>query len=84
LKNCPNPIGEENDFHIEKLSKEADMLILAWGNYSEKHRLRVKDALKILKKTNKQFYALKITKKGNPHHPARLKFEKIVPYPLKN
>jgi hypothetical protein len=62
-----DPIGPENDFYLNKLCSESNLIIAAWGG------------LKITKKRirsisfPKNLYCLGVTKNGFPRHPLYMK-----------
>lgn len=68
MKASPEPVGLDNDAWLVKLSKEADIVVAAWGNHGSflKRSNIVKDALSSL-------YFIKMNKSGEPAHPLYLK-----------
>ena len=64
LTEAADPIGPDNDAHLEKLSKAARHTICAWGNHGK--RLNRASAVLSLLDTP---MALGITKQGQPLHP---------------
>jgi len=71
LFNCENPVGDKNDYWIEKLSKEVDKVILAYGNHG-KFKNRHNEILKIINNP----HCIKKSKAGMPMHPLYLKYTK--------
>ena len=71
LFNSKNPIGNKNDFWLKKLSKEVDMVVLAYGNHG-KFNNRHNEILKIIKNP----HCIKKAKTGMPMHPLYLKYTK--------
>ena len=68
LKKALEPIGKENNYWIEKISKNVDKCIGAWGN----------DGLFLnrsdyIKQNVNNLYCLKINHSGEPSHPLYLK-----------
>jgi len=59
-----DPIGPRNDYWLHKLSKEARIIIGAWGNGGS-HLGRGENIMKNFK----NLYALKLTQSGYPVHP---------------
>jgi len=62
------PIGSKNDEWIKNLSKEAGIVVAAWGN-SGIHLGRSKEIMKLLP----ELHYLKLNKSGEPAHPLYLK-----------
>jgi hypothetical protein len=64
MKASDDPIGAENNKWLEKLAKDAALVVAAWGNdgsYLERSE-QVKELLPNL-------YCLKLNKSGEPAHP---------------
>lgn len=59
-----DPIGAENDYWLEKLSRDAGIVIVGWGNHGS-FLNRSNEVLNRLSKT----YCLKKNKSGQPSHP---------------
>tara|TARA_B100000700_G_scaffold322115_1_gene422887 strand:- start:224 stop:622 length:399 start_codon:yes stop_codon:yes gene_type:complete len=68
MKNFCNPIGNENDKWIKKLSKKSDLIIAAWGNDGI-HLNRFKAILNQI--PNLKY--IRKNKSGQPSHPLYLK-----------
>ncbi|MCJ8330368.1 MAG: DUF1643 domain-containing protein [Lentisphaeria bacterium] len=68
MKIAKNPIGEENDQWLMDLSKNASIVICAWGNDGG-YKNRANSVNEIL---TKQHY-LKLNKSGEPAHPLYLR-----------
>ena len=64
LKNVENPVGDDNDKHLIKLSKMADLTVAAWGNEGSLFS-RDKQVIKLIP----NLMCLKINKSGQPAHP---------------
>ena len=63
-----DPVGPDNDFHLQSVSSKALVTIVAWGLHGS-YLNRDREVLKIL--TNP--HCLKLTKDGHPGHPLYLK-----------
>lgn len=73
----PNPVGPENDHHIQAAVSEAEAVIAAWGGAgSTTHRERAKA---VVDRIDHDLYALVLTEGGHPHHPARLSYDSVEP-----
>ena len=68
LMRSSNPIGDDNDYWLERLSKDAGVVIAGWGN----HGVFLNRSAEVLKNMPK-VCCLKINKSGQPSHPLYLK-----------
>jgi hypothetical protein len=68
LKKSPNPIGDDNDYWLGKLSKDAGVVIAGWGN----HGVFLNRSAEVVKHL-KDIYCLKVNESGQPSHPLYLK-----------
>ncbi len=64
LKQATDPVGPENDDYLQRLSKDAEQTICAWGNHG-KFLDRAAEVLPMLQKPK----TLGITKAQQPLHP---------------
>jgi len=72
-----DPIGPANDFHIDIIINEADILIPCWGSrHKLPERLRSRlDALSArLLASGKPVYCFGLTSSGDPRHPLMLPY----------
>ena len=76
LISAEDPIGDENDWWLRKLSEEAGIIIASWGNHGA-YRNRCDDVLETLS----DVHYLKLNKSGQPAHPLYLRRDSI-PTPL--
>lgn len=67
LKNCDDPVGEDNDHYLFEIAKNAAVVVAAWGNHG-RHLDRAKQVRKLIA----DLYYLKINKTGEPAHPLYL------------
>lgn len=70
LMKSSNPIGDDNDYWLEQLSKDAGIVVAGWGN----HGVFLNRSAEVLRKL-KEVYCLKINKSGEPSHPLYLSKE---------
>ena len=68
LKKASEPIGLDNDYWINKISKSVDKCIAAWGNDGA-----FLDRSNDIKSNINNLYCLKINHSGEPSHPLYLK-----------
>ena len=68
LMKSSNPIGDDNDYWLKKLSKDAHVVIAGWGNHGV-----FLNRSEIVKKMLPNLYCLKKNKSGQPSHPLYLK-----------
>ena len=64
LRYVENPVGDDNDQQLIKLSKMADLTVAAWGNEGALFN-RDKQVIKLIP----NLMCLKINKSGQPAHP---------------
>ena len=64
IKDIQNPIGKENDSWLLKISKNATIVIAAWGNHGHLNQ-RSDDILNLIP----NMHCLKVNKTGYPAHP---------------
>ncbi len=67
MKKAENPIGPDNDAWLVKLSKEASLVIAAWGNDGS-FQGRSQQVIKLIP----GMHCLKVNKTGEPAHPLYL------------
>jgi len=68
LMNAPNPVGDDSDDWLKRLSKDAGAVIVAWGN----HGVFLNRSADVLSRLP-EVYCLKINKSRQPSHPLYLK-----------
>lgn len=68
MKAAKNPIGLENDVWLAQLSKDAGIVVAAWGNDGS-HL----DRSSVVKATLPNLHCIKMNKSGEPAHPLYLK-----------
>ena len=61
------PIGDENDYWISEMAKDAGIIIAAWGAYCNRGYLN--RAHTISKMFPDKLFCLEVTKDGSPKHP---------------
>lgn len=71
LKLVDDPVGPDNDRHIARLAKAADLVIVGWGTHGAMND-RHQEVLEVLKSVC-QPHCLAITKHGFPKHPLYLR-----------
>lgn len=65
-----DPVGPENDAHIEAIARDADLVVCAWGVHAKPDRVAA--VLAVLARAGRQPHALRTTKSGAPSHPLYL------------
>ncbi|KAB1184830.1 MULTISPECIES: DUF1643 domain-containing protein [Haloferax] len=65
LREHPDPIGPDNDEHLQFICDNAEMVVAAWGTDGALKE-RGKEVAQTL---NENLYALNTTKEGHPNHP---------------
>ena len=76
MKASNEPIGSKNNIWLKKLSKEATLVVAAWGNDGS-YLGRSKQVLEIIPNLN----CLKLNKSGEPAHPL-YQLAKLKPVPM--
>lgn len=71
LKTHSAPIGPENDFYLDMIIRDVDMIICAWGSHG-KFRNRGDNVLRRIRAAGKTPHCLRMTKSGQPEHPLYL------------
>ncbi len=77
LYKADDPVGPDNDHHIQKISSGAGITIAAWGNHGA-FLDRGRETVKLLTEP----HCLKLTKAGCPGHPLYLRKD-LKPFALK-
>lgn len=65
-------VGPQNDWHLSVRAIETDLVIAAWGGFSQ-YQARIDEVLKNIVNAGKTVYCLGTTKDGQPRHPLYLK-----------
>lgn len=68
IRDHPEPIGPENDAHLEAITQEADTVLAAWGTNGDLYD-RDQEVVEML---DPAFSVLDTTKHGHPNHPLRM------------
>lgn len=78
LRHAADPIGPENDSHIERIMREADIHIVAWGPLAKlppRLRGRWRKIVEIAEKVGCQLYCFGTALDGHPRHPLMLSYD---------
>jgi hypothetical protein len=68
----PEPVGEDNDFHIRRIAAQQPTIFVAWGAHGS-HRNRDREVLDLLTQLGRtDLLCLGINKGGSPKHPLHL------------
>ena len=79
LWRASDPIGPQNDLHLEVLLSQYTEAVCAWGADVKPDRVRA--FLKIARKVNARLWCLGTTKKGHPRHPLFVRADqKLIPF----
>ncbi len=70
LRQVSEPIGHENDRHLRSVCDQAEVIVLAWGNWGSLHG-RDRAVLQLL--SNRAVHCLGVTRSGQPRHPLYLR-----------
>ncbi|MFY0638676.1 MAG: DUF1643 domain-containing protein [Maricaulis maris] len=66
-----DPVGPDNDRHIEAEARKSGKVIVAWGSATQGAGRDVQ-VLRILRRSRRQVFALSTTSTGHPGHPLYL------------
>jgi hypothetical protein len=72
MKVQKDPVGSENDFHLQAVAKNADKIITTWGTHG-KYMDRGRQVLELINNDLHKVFHLGLTKDGNPKHPLYLR-----------
>jgi hypothetical protein len=72
----PDPVGPDNDEHLAALAREADRIVVAWGNHA-RHGERYRSIARILRPHAAKCVCLSTTKGGMPGHPLYLRADTV-------
>jgi hypothetical protein len=78
LKTAQDPIGHDNDKHIEQIMRDADLHIVAWGPLAKlpkQLRGRWREVVAIAERVGCPLYCLGVTLDGQPRHPLMLGYD---------
>ena len=78
LKDVTDPLGPENDAHLERIMREADQCYVAWGaedKLPEPLRGRWREVVKIADRVGCELYCLDHIAGDHPRHPQVLIYE---------
>jgi hypothetical protein len=86
LRRVEDPIGPDNDRHIEAALREADLHVAAWGAFAKlPHGLRPRwrEVAAIAARLDCPLQCLGAAKDGQPLHPLRISYgRRLVPFAL--
>lgn len=72
LSRTHDPVGPENDRHLEKIMRDGDLHIVAWGSLTKlpvRLRKRWRDIVRIARELDVRLHCLGVTIGGHPRHP---------------
>jgi hypothetical protein len=78
LRTAADPIGPENDMHLEQIMRDADMVIAAWGPLSklpDRLRTRWRRVVAIADAVGKPLHCFGTAQDGHPRHTLMLAYE---------
>jgi hypothetical protein len=84
LRTADDPVGPENDAHIERILRDADIHIVAWGHLSKLPpalRGRWRDVVRIADRVGYRLMCLGTALDGQPRHPLMLGYDvPLIPW----
>lgn len=82
MKAQGDPVGPENDRHILKWARQAEIVIVAWGTHGS-FRDRDRQVLSLLRTAGIQAFCWGLNQNGSPKHPLYLpKSSPLIPYEI--
>jgi hypothetical protein len=78
LRTVPDPIGPDNDRHIEQIMRDADLHIVAWGPLAKLPldlRSRWQEVVRIADRVRCRLMCLGTAQDQHPRHPLMLSYE---------
>jgi hypothetical protein len=80
MKKAVEPIGEENDHHLERVAKGAGMVLAAWGRHGS-YLNRGNMVQRLLARNGVTLHCLRENGDGSPMHPLYVPYEtNPIPY----
>lgn len=81
LRRAADPIGPDNDFHLQQALAGASQVVLGWGALGSLYG-RDRVVLALLRQAKRPVFCLAVTAQGAPRHPLYLSKERpLLPYP---
>ena len=71
MLHAKDPVGATTDAHIIGWCRQAEQIILCWGNHGS-HLGRSAQVLEMLRPYASKLYCFGLTKSGEPRHPVRM------------
>ena len=71
LWTAADPVGPDNDHHLEQIARDAELVVCAWGAHGKSHRVAA--ARHAIERAGRQPHALAFTAAGQPRHPLYLR-----------
>lgn len=78
LRTARDPVGPDNDRHIEEIMREADLVIAAWGPLAKLPaalRGRWKEVVRIADRASKTLHCFGVADDGQPRHTLMLSYD---------
>jgi hypothetical protein len=69
LKAAPDPVGPDNDRHLKRMLRGADLVVCAWGANASSLPGRPEAVAELIRKAGRGAWAFKLTNGGFPSHP---------------
>lgn len=88
LRKTGDPVGPRNDHHLARMLRDSDLVVCAWGANAAILPGRTEAVRRLIRKSGRAAWALKLTNGGYPSHPlARGKGfvpvqVQLVPFPV--
>ncbi|MBO1904617.1 DUF1643 domain-containing protein [Microvirga sp. 3-52] len=81
LRIAPDPVGPDNDRHLEQIMRDADLYIVAWGPLAKLPlhlRSRWQEVIRIADRVGCRFMCLGTAQDQHPRHPLMLSYDTAI------
>ena len=81
LVKADDPVGPENNAHLERIMTDADLVVVAWGPLAKLPRWlrnRHQAVSNMAEKVGKTLYCLGTAADGHPRHPLMLPYDSVL------
>jgi hypothetical protein len=78
LRSARDPIGPDNDMHLEQIMRDADLVVAAWGPLAKLPaalRGRWREVVKIADRVGQKLHCLGVADDGQPRHTLMLAYD---------
>jgi hypothetical protein len=88
LRGTPDPVGPDNDRHLEQIMRDADLHVVAWGTLAKLSpplRMRWREVVAIAERVGCRLLCLGTAQDRHPLHPLMLSYRaSLIDWPQRN